>query len=145
MKLLSLLIALFFLASCMFTRAGEIHLEWDPHPESTVANPIRFRVEAANILTPNTWVSFDAGTETNKVLTGLTPGKYLFRAFAILGAEESLPSEMIQESIKPLPPGNLRKKVALQTSTDLNQWSDLYVYTDEDSAKRFYRIGVSVN
>lgn len=147
MKILQLLFTFIaiFLFSPSITKAGEIHLTWDAHPESTVANPVNFRIEAANIITPNTWVSFDSGIQTDKILTGLAPGKYLFRALAVLGGVESLPSDILQEDIKPITPGKPRKKVALQTSTDLKQWSDLYVYTDESTSNRFYRIGVSVN
>jgi len=149
MKLLSLLIAMFLLSSCMFVRSGEIHLEWDANPEGTVANPVTYKVYSARVLTPSTgpvtWTAHEAGTDTNKIITGLEPGKYLFFATASLNGLESLPSEELATDILPTKPGKPRKKVALQTSTDLNRWSDLYVYTDESDAKRFYRIGVSVN
>lgn len=152
MKLLSLLIALFLLSSCMFTRAGETFtLAWDHDEVAHPSFPITFRLESAPVpagATPVVWALVAENIPTKEYTIANHPaGKFLFRCYAMAGGLISDESDHLDVSVKPNKPGKPRVKVVLQSSTNLKDWVEMYAYEQdaEPGESKFYRSVVSVN
>lgn len=73
------------------------------------------------------------------IMLNLDPGRYEIYATAI-SAEgvHSLPSEPVTFTV-PAAPKNLRIKIALQASNDMETWETVAVYHDAEGSRRFYR------
>lgn len=149
MKHLTLLL---FAVLASITHGGEINLQWDDDQPGMI-----YRIEMASpVQAPGTpvWTTVKDNipqvTPTplrhQTTITGIAPGRYLFRAFAKDPASqlESLPSDELDTTVNPSTPGQLRKKVALQESSDMKEWRDVYVEISPAIGRMFYRATIAM-
>lgn len=143
---------LLFLASLLLlpfaARADDVNIawDWDP-PTGTVMDPdmpISFRIEIAPITKPDAWrVKVEGLTAKTYTLKDLAPGAWNARVFAVAGGVKSDPSNLLKIEIAPLPPRQ-PVKVAIQTSTDLKNWTEIAsAWTGEGVATAYYRTVVT--
>lgn len=138
------IIALLFLLFVPLLRADDVDVTWDHDGAADPDMPITFRVEIAPITKPDAWrVSAEGITTKVHTITGLLPGAWNARVFAVAGGVKSLPSNILKIEIAPQPPRQ-PVKVAIQSSTDMKTWTEVAsTYTGTGGKRMYFRAAIT--
>ena len=135
MKTLLALLLTISLASAVM-----VQLAWDANPEPHLDG---YAVWVTPIGGTPDWQISAAGDATTINLAGLAPGAYSIYLTAFRDGLHSDPSNVLEIVIgeELAPPAGLRSRtVSLQSSVDLETWTEVARYEVADNSRNFYRI-----
>lgn len=122
---------------CLPLCAATVELEWDD-PENAAGSVQRYGVYLKT--GDGEFVQVGSSITRQYLFQALAPGNYQARVTAV-SAEglQSLPSNTITFTA-PAAPANLRIKIALEVSDDLQTWQTVAVHYAPEAQRRFYRL-----
>lgn len=138
-RLISLLASVLLALPCS---AREISLIWDANPpEDEVTHYVIYELTGAG------WAKIGESESTMFVVGDRQPGRYEFAITAVSFWGESARSDSARTPAGiPAKPGVPRidgaKRVALQSSPDLKEWSEVYAFNSFE-AQEFYQVEIT--
>jgi hypothetical protein len=146
MKTILILLALLTLPLHAASAATSIGLEWD-YDFTTVPEDERagFKFELEHSPDGKAWSALQTATETKTTVANLAAGStWYFRVSAVGGSgARSEPSNVVRVWIPAAPAGLKTRVVILETSDDLQTWTQFAVVVvpeAETSERSFYRL-----
>jgi hypothetical protein len=140
------ILALLTLLTLSLARAATLGIEWDYDlttvPEEEKAG---FKFEVHHSPNGEAWTFLQEATKTQADIANLAAGSITyFRVVAVGGSgARSEPSNVVRVWIPAAPAGLKTRAVILETSDDLQNWTQLAVVflpEDETSERTFYRL-----